>query len=198
MTRRLRVLLLAGFAVTGCAERTEKPPKKALPLVVSVDASTVTPVDPKVLALAREALGKAKAIAAGCTLQQQGDSYDLDFERFGEICLAKDEELKAFDRASDALLASTPDAGPAASFAENVRLFDEALHLTFARRGVLVHWQDLAHAWNSFQPGEAVPVDIGKMGFGTERLRADAGALVWGRCSDGPCIVIPKKRETRH
>jgi hypothetical protein len=42
--------------------------------------------------------------------------------------------------------------------------------------------QELALAWNAWQPTDEIAVDIGG-------LETDGGTIVWQRCSDGPCVL---------
>jgi len=185
----LAALVLA--LVSGCT--TDKP-KRAAPTIVRVsDAAVTTDVDGHTLALARAARDAARRVALECRLQR---SFDDNVIRYYDICSWGRDVLEPLRAAAAALRAVGPDAGEAAVFIEHVRLFSEWVELMREGRaqGTLAHYQDLARAWNSFQPSEPIPVD--------ERARSryggddgpdagpDGGPIHWERCSDGACVVI--------
>jgi hypothetical protein len=84
--------------------------------------------------------------------------------------------------------------GAAATFVEQVRLFADWVELVhdLPGRGTLLHYQELALAWNAWRSSEPIapdPVAYPK-GFSDADAGAggDAGPFRWTRCAEGACI----------
>jgi hypothetical protein len=182
---------------------TEDKPKAIQPLLTRAvtDAGAAAPaarVDDHTLALARAARDAATALAMKCRLVSQ---WEESFKRFYDICTWKPADLEPMRAAATAFAAGAPDAGDAAVFAEHVRLFAEWIELIKDgyTQGTLAHYQDLALAWNAFQPKEPIPVDVRAKSsyYDPEEMPPDAGPdggpLVWQRCSNGACMIVPRK-----
>jgi len=207
----LAVLLLATGAACDSSKRPPPPPILSSAIVADGRAAPVAKkagldsVDPGFLVAARDARIAAENLAKTCTIY---GSYDEEFRRFHDYCSWKKADLEALRAAATNIRARVPDAGAGALFAEHVRLFVEWAEESAkasTTRGTLSHYQDLARAWNSFQPSDRVPVDIGKRNASLDdqdiklpKSDEDAGVtLQWQRCSEGPCVVVvapPKKK----
>lgn len=154
------------------------------------------PDDPHTVALARAARDAATKLASACHF---AEDYQEAHHRFYDVCRWKPPELEPMRAAAMAFLAAAPDAGEGAIFAEHVRLFAEWIELIKERSipGTLAHYQDLAAAWNSYQPNERVPVDLGQISKYSEYAPPDGGPdggpRQWQRCSSGACIIVPTK-----
>ncbi len=150
---------------------------------VTAASSVAAPAD-VVSPLAPAALQVATAIAGGCALHFHSENT------LSERCEWSDAQASALRQATNAFLASTdvPRRGTGASFAAHLRMFADWIEFAGGgrRAGTLAHYQELARAWNEWQPTKEVSVDPGK----NYTHYRDAGVLAWSRCSDGPCVVI--------
>jgi hypothetical protein len=151
-------------------------------------------------ARARAVQDAARAVVAECSFQYQGEE---SVEAMFDICLYPKGTPAALHAATEKLLSSGlyPDAGPAASFAEEARMFDafvadvqkkhageDEYSYDYGRRsrsrGTLSHYQDLASAWNAMLPNQPYPRD-------PVPTRVDAGVvgdLQWERCGGLACV----------
>lgn len=154
------------------------------------------PDDPHTVALARAARDAATKLASACYF---AEDYQETHHRFYDVCRWKPPELEPMRAAATTFLTAAPDAGEGAIFAEHVKLFAEWIELIKERSipGTLAHYQDLAAAWNSYQPNERVPVDLGQINKYSEYAPPDGGPdggpRQWQRCSSGACIIVPTK-----
>jgi hypothetical protein len=153
------------------------------------DAAASEEADPAFLALAQSAREAAFALASTCTLGYQGEHTRVDHCRWGQ------KEADAVRVAALALHADGGSAalgGPGKVFVEEMRLFSEWIELTreISTRGTLAHYQTLARAWNVWQAGDQVPVDLAKNAYEAEHFPGDR---VWRRCASGPCLVLDER-----
>jgi hypothetical protein len=145
--------------------------------------------DPAFLALAQSAREAAFALASTCTLSYQGEHTRVDHCRWGQ------KEADAVRVAALALHADGGSAalgGPGRVFVEEMRLFSEWVELTreISTRGTLAHYQTLARAWNVWQAGDQVPVDLAKNAYEAKHFPGDR---IWRRCASGPCLVLDER-----
>lgn len=183
-------LLVLVAACDGRGDRKKVTP----PVLVRPTAPAAGPVDPAFLGAARKVRDAATRIASGCRLYSSEAA--TGFDRYTDHCSFLPKDLAAL-RATAAELAAFPPgtSGAAALFAEEARLFTAFVELSKDEGaiGTVSHYQGLASAWNSLKPDERIPVDsLTKDPYtGRSLLVGDAGAVVWSRCSTGPCIVVP-------
>lgn len=146
------------------------------------------PPDPALLALSRRALAAATALAKKCDLRGLVDGNVIE-----ESCEWKAPEVGEMRDAASALRGApgAPRVGPAASFAEEIRLFAEWVEVVreLRKNGTLAHYQELAAAWNAWRPDEKVAVDPVSLPRYARDGGTDGGVLVWQRCSEGPCVI---------
>jgi hypothetical protein len=199
----VRAALLLSCVLLGCA-KPETNAKKSLTLDLSLAepeggapiAARVDDAPAEYVALARAALDEATRLAKKCDLQKSG--YEKTVHYVDWCGVWKDADVPAMRKAAAALEASplTPETGLAVGFLRRLRFFDEWVG-SFTKSGLgywpnasgtLLYYQDLAMAWNDWQPKNPVPVDVGN----TRYVKVDpgpSGHLEWGRCSTGTCIV---------
>jgi hypothetical protein len=89
--------------------------------------------------------------------------------------------------------------GPAAMFADQVRLFAEWIQLVhdLPKRGTLAHYQELALAWNAWRPTEPVapdPIALRYPPWAGIDAGPDGARIPWSRCATGVCIVRTMSR----
>jgi len=154
--------------------------------------SASAPTDPALLRVAVDARDAATAIAKVCHLDALYQPA-----RFVETCSWRPSDVEAFRTAATALRAypALPHTGRGASFVEEIRLFAEWVALVHETdiypRGTLRHYQQLALAWNAWQPADKIIVDVGKLSYRSAYGTPDApdgGYVVWKRCADGQCL----------
>ena len=207
---RALAIVAALSSASGCRGRTEAAPRRPPPIVTSAEAGAgASAASGPFLDRARAAREAAAKLAGSCYLVEE---WAEDFERYHDVCRWTAADADALRQAARGLAALAPEAGLGASFAEHVRLFVEWVELLAkadtssdsAQRpsGTLAHYQELAAAWNALQPAERVPLDVGKSSYlnpdGTPApARPDGGAFVWQRCSNGRCIVAPRRGAVR-
>lgn len=163
-----------GGAAAGKGDASTAPPA----------SDSVAPTDPALLRVAVEARNAASVLVKDCDLVTGNESAKLI-----ESCSVwKKQDVVALRDATAALRAhpALPRTGRAAAFADELRLFSEWTDLveetSTNKRGTLRHYQELALAWNAWQPTDKITVDIGNP-------EADGGPIVWQRCADGPCVL---------
>lgn len=154
------------------------------------------------VALARTALDAATKLASKCDLRERG--YDDTNTHYVDSCVAwSGADVETMRKAFAAFIASpfAPEAGLAIGFARRLRFFAEwvgtfeksALGYWPRASGTLLYYQDLALAWNDWQPKRVVAVDVGNTRY-TKVDAGPSGRLEWGKCSAGPCIVKAKAK----
>jgi hypothetical protein len=185
------VLLLA------CAEKAEKRVAPVLGSSLADAAPNAEAADPRFVELAKAARDAATKVAKACNIR--GEGYE-QHRRYHDDCTVKPPDMKALRESTHELGRAAPDAGASALFAEHVRLFTESVERS-PSRGILAHYQELARGWNTFQPGDPIPVDlivkVPTYDEGMLNLVGDAGALTWTRCSEGRCVIVPNPPSRR-
>jgi hypothetical protein len=159
-------------------------------------------VAPRFVSAARAARDAATKLVATCRVYA---AFHDTTREYYDACRWKSAEVEPLRVARVAVRDASPDGGDGGVFAEHVALFTDWVEAVTSRgsealstssRGTLAHYQELALAWNAFQPADPIPVDGGARGFShygqmdLDAGRGDAGHLVWGRCSRGPCVVV--------
>lgn len=194
--------LLAVVLLAAC--RDERPAVRndevARVLARAADASPA-PVDPAVLAAAREAQKAATAIASACSV---GVAYEEGFRMVTDYCTFKDADRAALRQAATKLHQVSPDAGAGSAYAATVSLFSAFVDVDDGtggqHRGTVAHYQDVAKAWNALVPADAIPVDLIRFAYPDPEIVGlldggpSAGHLVWKRSSDGPCLILPRDK----
>jgi hypothetical protein len=156
------------------------------------------PLSGELVAKARAVQVVGQALAATCSFEYRGVTQE---EIYFDWCVYKKGDAGKLHDAVAALLSSglVPETGPAASFAEEARMFeafvsdadqkrpDEDYNYRAARertRGTLQHYQDLASAWNAMLPQDPIPVDYGRTYFFVDA----GGPRHWERCGGLACV----------
>lgn len=185
-------LLAVVFA--GCDARargTEPVGRVPAPRDAASDASSAGSnlgLDPAFLALAKTVRNSAAAVVKRCRLTSETQ------RALYAACSLVPAEVDALLESVRALRAAPnpPKTGPAASYLEEARMFAEWIELmrTSSTRGTLARYQDLATAWNTWQPSDAIDVDPADV---PRYLSIDAGTkssrLVWTQCGTVPCVL---------
>jgi hypothetical protein len=188
-----RILPLAlGLAALGC-DRFDAP-APAASAVASASASQ-TSAD-EIHRLARAAADAALACARTCVI------HAPNFDDAADACTADAALAKTLTESAAALAARLPDGGggEGAAFSKVAGLFADwmrhGVELGYTR-GTLRLFQDVADAWNRYQPGEPLPVDPveefrsyghGSKGYVMSPVSKTGGRIVWKSCYDGPCL----------
>jgi hypothetical protein len=188
-----RALLVLLVALAGCHAKDER--RRAAPVLVHPTAPSAEPVDKQFLAVARTVRDAATKLALTCRLF--GREADPGFERYSDHCMFDPRDTVALAAAAAELSKQPPGtSGTAALFREEARLFAAWVELTKnedGATGTLSHYQSLASAWNGLVPEDRIPIDVQADDRYTKRtlVTGDGGALVWSRCSTGPCVIVP-------
>lgn len=200
--------------VFGCDGSKRPPPPPIISSAIVTDGGGLSKREsdapnPRFVAAGKQAQEAAEKIARKCTIYGGFSEVEGDFKKFHDACSWKKTDLEPLRAAAAAVRQSAPDAGPGSLYAEHVRLFsewiEEASNVSLTQ-GTLAHYQDLALAWNAFQPKQRVQVDVGAKGSYLDdpdtvpfpKSDEEKGVYVqWQRCSDGPCVVVsnPKKKK---
>ncbi len=145
--------------------------------------------------LARTALDAAKKIASGCRFRE---APGWGVTRFNDTCDGvKSPDVAALHEARKALDASplAPDAGFSVVFVKRLWFFDDAVAGSFGSgywqwTGTLARYQDLARAWNDWQPDAPTELDVVKLPDRARTSVDDGGMVQWKRSSDGPAVIV--------
>lgn len=173
-------------------------------------SASVTPAapDPTMLKLARAAKDAAWNLASRCRLSTDRHYDEKEQKTYVSVydsCEWRPEDVTAMSGAAKALLTANalPRSGHGASFVEHVRLFSEWVAGAPAAggigpapryRGALVNYQNVARAWNAWQPAEPVLVQPA-LKFPDDVDAGPKDAIVtWQRCPEGPCLSFPGVR----
>jgi hypothetical protein len=147
--------------------------------------------------VARAAADAALACARTCILHWP------PFDDAADECPVDAASVDALDVAAGALAAHVKPrglGGPVGAFTTTVGMFAAWMKQGIAlkrTRGTLRLFQDVADAWNAYQPGEPLPVDpvqeMRRAGFGSKGyivvpVKKSGERLVWKSCYDGPCL----------
>jgi hypothetical protein len=193
MLLRSRFACLACVIAIAACDRFDPAPPPAGS--ASPDAGAADPAETK--KLARAAADAALACARTCII------HAPSFDDAADECPADAGAVKALADAADALAAhgrARRMAGDAAAFATTASLFAEWMSRGLERkrtRGTLRLFQDVADAWNAYQPKEPIPVDPieeyrlyghGSKGYIMQPVKKVDGRVVWKSCYDGPCL----------
>lgn len=183
---------LLAVVVAGCDTRARVTEPNGAPSVsrdaASEASGAATQVDPAFLVLAKAVRDSAAAVVKHCRLSSETQRAVYAY------CSLIPAEVDALLASVRALRAAPnpPKTGPAASYVEEARMFSEWIELMrrSSTRGTLARYQDLATAWNAWQPNDAIDVDPAKV---PEYLSIEAGTkssrLVWTQCGTVPCVL---------
>ncbi|APR81853.1 Hypothetical protein A7982_07202 [Minicystis rosea] len=186
-----RPLLVLALLVASCDRFDAAPPSATS----TADAGAVDPEETRKLAQA--AADAALACARTCVI------HAPPFDDASDGCTADAATVAPLAEAARSLLAHTEKhvvPGEAAAFAKTASLFAE--WMTQAQklqrtRGTLRLYQDVADAWNAYQPKAPIPVDpiveyrlygFGSKGYIMKPTPKTEGRVVWKSCYDGPCL----------
>lgn len=159
------------------------------------------PLSGELVAKARAVQQAARALAVTCSFDTRSVSWE---DVYFDLCAYKKGDAAKLHDAVTALSSSNlvPETGPAASFAEEARMFDafvaeadkrgpDDYYELYARRarsrGTLWHYQDLASAWNAMVPQDRVAVDEGNNSYALGPPDA-GGPRHWERCGGLACV----------
>ena len=184
-----------GLALTACDSGVgalPAPADAAPPAAIAADVEQIRK-------LARAAADAALVCARACIV------LSPPFEDAVDDCPADAAQVHALVEAAGALGAQLggdggPVPGEAGVFAGTARLFaawmEQGLRLK-RTRGTLRLFQDVAEAWNAYQPRDPIPVDpieeyrlggFGSKGYIMKPIPKTGGRVVWKSCYDGPCL----------